>query len=48
MTYPEMVNRYNIDLMRKLVLNGPEKHPGANIVRSGQHVSALQYADRER
>jgi DNA-directed RNA polymerase III subunit RPC1 len=48
MTYPEMVNQYNIDRMRKLVLNGPDKHPGANIVRSGHHVSALQYADRER
>lgn len=48
MTYPEMVNQYNIDRMRKLVLNGPEKHPGANIVRSGLHVSSLQYGDRER
>eukprot|EP00981_Chlorochromonas_danica_P010917 scaffold3535_cov162-Ochromonas_danica.AAC.3 len=48
MTYPERVNRYNIDRLRKAVLNGPEKHPGANIVRSGMFVSALQYADRER
>jgi DNA-directed RNA polymerase III subunit RPC1 len=48
MTYPERVNRYNIDRMRKLVMNGPEKHPGANIVRSGHHVSALQYADKDR
>lgn len=48
MTYPEMVNDYNIQHLRKCVLNGPEKHPGANIIRSGLHVSALQYADRER
>ncbi|CAM9584599.1 unnamed protein product [Chrysoparadoxa australica] len=33
MTYPECVNRYNIDKLRKVVLNGPEKHPGANFVR---------------
>lgn len=25
MTYPQYVSRYNIDLMRKLVLNGPER-----------------------
>lgn len=48
MTYPERVNRYNIERLRKAVLNGPEVHPGANIVRSGLYVSALQYADRER
>ena len=34
MTFPEKVSRYNIDKMRKMVLNGPEKHPGANIIRS--------------
>ncbi len=48
MTYPERVNRYNIDRLRKMIINGPDKHPGANIVRSGPHVTALQYADRER
>ncbi len=46
MTYPEKVNRYNVEKLRKVVLNGPDVHPGANIVRSGNHVSALQYADR--
>ena len=34
MTYPEKVNRYNIDRLRKAVVNGPEVHPGANTVRS--------------
>jgi DNA-directed RNA polymerase III subunit RPC1 len=48
MTFPERVNRYNIEKLRRMVMNGPEKHPGANIVRSGYHVSALQYADKER
>lgn len=48
MTYPERVNRYNIERLRKMVMNGPDKHPGANLVRSGHHVMALQYADKER
>jgi DNA-directed RNA polymerase III subunit RPC1 len=30
MTYPERVNAKNIDKMRKLVLNGTDKWPGAN------------------
>ena len=47
MTYPERVNQYNIEHMRRAVRNGPDKHPGANLVRSGPHVTALQYADRE-
>jgi DNA-directed RNA polymerase III subunit RPC1 len=48
MTYPERVNRYNIDRMRQLVLNGADIHPGANIVRSGNMVLSLQFADRTR
>ena len=38
MTFPERVNRYNIDKMRKCVQNGPEIHPGANMVRTGTYV----------
>ena len=44
MTFPEKVSRYNIDKMRKMVLNGPEKHPGANIIRSaGGNVSVCMW-----
>ncbi len=44
MTFPEKVSRYNIDQMRKMVLNGPEKHSGANIVRSaGGNVSICMW-----
>lgn len=28
MTFPDRVNRYNIEKLRKCVINGPEKHPG--------------------
>lgn len=49
MTYPERVNRYNIEKLRKCVLNGPEKHPGANLIRKNDTFAlTLQFADRER
>ncbi len=32
LTYPERVTPANINLMRELVLNGTDKHPGANFV----------------
>ena len=33
LTYPEKVNKANIKLMRKLVLNGCDTHPGANFIQ---------------
>ena len=33
MTFPERVNRYNIRRLRRLVINGPNLHPGANMIR---------------
>ncbi|ELR16951.1 DNAdirected RNA polymerase subunit A [Acanthamoeba castellanii str. Neff] len=49
MTYPERVNAKNIDKMRKLVLNGTDKWPGANgiIPRDGGKLS-LKFGDRSR
>ncbi len=32
MTYPERVTEYNRNRMQQYVLNGPERHPGANYV----------------
>jgi DNA-directed RNA polymerase III subunit RPC1 len=32
LTFPEQVNRYNIESLRKLILRGPKLHPGANQV----------------
>ena len=32
-TYPSVVNAVNIEYMKKLILNGPKVHPGANYVR---------------
>ena len=36
LTYPEKVNPANIGLMKKLVKNGPDNHPGANFVETIQ------------
>ncbi len=32
LTFPENVNEHNIAHLRKLIINGPTKHPGANFV----------------
>eukprot|EP00977_Amphora_coffeiformis_P014298 scaffold3953_cov169-Amphora_coffeaeformis.AAC.19 len=34
MTFPSRVSRYNIDFLRELVRNGPNVHPGANLIRT--------------
>ena len=33
LTYPERVNKANIHLMKQLVLNGCDVHPGANFIQ---------------
>lgn len=33
LTFPEVVNRYNIDMLKKMVLNGPNKYPGAKSIK---------------
>ncbi|KAG9345940.1 hypothetical protein JZ751_007755 [Albula glossodonta] len=50
LTYPEKVNKANIDLMRKLVCNGPDLHPGANFIqqRHMQMKRFLKYGNREK
>lgn len=50
MTYPQRVTNDNIDYLKKLVLNGPENHPGANYVEftsSGNKIF-LQFTNRKR
>ncbi|XP_033975443.1 LOW QUALITY PROTEIN: DNA-directed RNA polymerase III subunit RPC1 [Trematomus bernacchii] len=50
LTYPEKVNKANLELLRKLVRNGPEVHPGANFIqnRSTQMKRFLKYGNREK
>ncbi len=46
-TFPNKVNKRNMLFLMKLVLNGPETYPGANILerKSGESIS-LRYVDR--
>jgi DNA-directed RNA polymerase subunit A' len=48
LTIPERVTPWNIDLLRRLVLNGPDKWPGANyIIRPDGRKISLKYVDRK-
>jgi DNA-directed RNA polymerase III subunit RPC1 len=50
MTYPEKVTRYNIEKLKKLVKNGPLKHPGANNIiwqHTGKTTSLAVFAARK-
>jgi len=50
MTYPERVSRYNIEKLRVRVRNGPDVHPGANLIRSGQggFTKSLAFGNRDK
>jgi len=49
MSFPEIVNKTNIEFVRQLVRNGPDQHPGANfVITQGktEHKKFLKYGDR--
>lgn len=50
LTYPEKVTKANMELMRKLVKNGPDVHPGASHIqqRHMQMKRFLKYGNREK
>ncbi|MEM2025424.1 MAG: DNA-directed RNA polymerase subunit A', partial [Desulfurococcaceae archaeon] len=48
LTIPERITSWNIDFMRRLILNGPDKWPGANyIIRPDGRKISLKYVDRK-
>ncbi|EYB98276.1 hypothetical protein Y032_0132g1690 [Ancylostoma ceylanicum] len=49
LTFPEVVNNYNIERMKKLIMNGSDTHPGANYVidRVTGTKRLLKYGSRE-
>jgi len=48
LTIPERVTPWNIEFLRRLVLNGPDKWPGANhIIRPDGRKINLKYVDRK-
>jgi len=50
LTYPERVTKANIELMRRLVINGTDVHPGANFIqqRDTQIKRFLRYGNRTK
>lgn len=48
MTYPVSVTPFNIKLMRELVLNGPNIHPGAIFIFSRHRKIHLKYVDNRK
>lgn len=50
LTFPERVIQANIDVMRKLVINGPDVWPGANYVqqKNSQFKKYLKYGNRDK
>lgn len=49
LTFPEIATKYNIDWLRTLVKNGPDKYPGAKSYKrnSDKQVISLKIIDRE-
>ncbi|KAI9305749.1 hypothetical protein BJ944DRAFT_161146 [Cunninghamella echinulata] len=48
LTFPERVNKHNIEKLRQNVINGPEVHPGANFVGFGNGFKKyLKFSDRK-
>lgn len=41
LTFPEVVNKYNIEEMQQLVKNGPDVYPGAKMIKS--HKNGATY-----
>ena len=47
LTYPERVNKHNIEKLRKCIINGPNVHPGANFVEDKNKMKRfLKYGNR--
>jgi DNA-directed RNA polymerase II subunit RPB1 len=47
LTFPEVVNRFNIDEMYRYVRNGPDVYPGAKHIRKGSRTIRLRGNNRE-
>jgi DNA-directed RNA polymerase beta' subunit len=48
-TFPEVVNKYNIDHLKKLIMNGPDNWPGAKYVKKQNDAVTinLKYAQND-
>lgn len=43
-TFPEIVNKYNIEHMRKLIINGSDNWPGAKYIKKPNNTINLKYS----
>jgi len=48
MTFPEEVTKINIGFLKKLILNGPSKYPGANAVTLKQSSDRINLLSTNR
>ena len=48
LTFPEPVNELNIILLRKLVINGSKKYPGAVMIEENGRVIHLERSTAEQ
>ena len=50
LTFPEKVTKFNFNYLKKLIINGPDKYPGAHsiISKSGEAKFTLSIDNRRR
>ena len=53
LTYPQRVNAANLELMKRLIMNGADNHPGANFVETTDAAGVktkkfLKYGNRRK
>lgn len=49
LTFPEVVNRHNMAKLKQLVLNGPDKFPGAKqIIKTNEDKFSLAIQNRRK
>ena len=48
LTFPEVVNRYNIHMLKKMVLNGPNIYPGAKSIKYNQDGKTYALINEEQ
>lgn len=46
LTFPEIVNQYNIEKLTEYVKNGPDIYPGAKFIRKGHITKSIKNIDR--
>jgi DNA-directed RNA polymerase III subunit RPC1 len=48
LTFPEVATEFNMEFLQKCIINGPDVHPGANYLQSGNVKRYLKFGDRKK